>query len=925
MKKLTHLYCLMLLLLAGTASAFAVNSFYAEGIRYVVTSNGTVSVASNNYYYGGGSTYSGQIDIPSIVKYTVYNYGEDYDMLYAVTAISDDAFKGATNLTGVSIPSSVKSIGKNAFYNCSSLTNVSIGQNVDYIKDSAFGYCTSLTSINLPNSVHYLGDNVFYGCSNLTNVHLPESVTELNNTFFDCTSLTSVEIPNSVVSLNGTFTGCTSLSSVTIPNNVRTIGDRTFDGCTSLSSIFIPNSVTRIGNLAFSNTALVNVDIPDALTSLGENAFYNCNTITSITTRATTPPAMSNQNCFSSEVYGLATLRVPGSATSAYQSTNWWNLFGNVSGDTSLNTSYDFTSNGIYYIITGDNTVSVTYRDTQYNSYSGTVNIPATITRNNKTYHVTGIANSAFRNCAALSAVNLPASIITIGNSAFLNAGIASISIPIGVTFIGADAFNGCQQLTSLTIPKTVEIIGTDAFANCNAVTSFTWNARNCLSIGGLNAASIQQVVIGNEVETIPVGFMANAQITTLSIPASVKYICTQAFMGCNNITSLTIPESVEVIGDNAFANTKGLTAITWNAKRCISNGGMYTNNITQASIGNNVEIIPDNFARNSKVTTITIPESVKIIGAEAFSMCYQLNQLTMPDGVESIGDCAFSNCYNLTTLTIPRELNAIGTWSFNGCEVNNLTWNARACYYNGGMSTYGITQVHVGDEVEIIPQSFVYYSQISSVDLPNTVNYISSNAFNCCYNLTSIIIPDNVTIIGNSAFSSCSNLTSAKFPKFLNSIGYYAFAYCSSLTEIILPENLTEIMYGAFNECDGLTSVTSLATEPPYLYDYGEYQSDWDCFYPEYNTATLHVPQGSVDRYQNDSYWKKFQTIVGITGTTTGDVDGDGKVNIDDVTTLISALLSGGTLSNPAYDVDGDGRVSIDDVTTLINILLKN
>lgn len=924
MKNLSHLCCLMLLLLAGTASAFAINSFYVGGIRYVVTGKGTVSVASYNYYYGG-SAYSGQIDIPSTVKYTVYNYGEDYDMLYAVTAISNDAFKGATNLTGVSIPSSVKSIGKNAFYNCSSLTNVTIAQNVDSINDSAFGYCTSLTSINIPNSVYYLGDNVFYGCSNLTNVHLPESVTELNNTFFGCTSLASVEIPSSVVSLNGTFTGCTSLSSVTIPGNVSTIGDRTFDGCSSLSSIFIPNSVTSIGNLAFSNTALVNIDIPDALTSLGENAFYNCNTITSITTRATTPPAMSNENCFSSEVYGLATLSVPSSATSAYQSTDWWNLFNNVSGDTGLNTSYDFTSNGIYYIITGDNTVSVTYRDTQYNSYSGTVTIPATVTRNNKTYHVTGIANSAFRNCTALSAVTMPASIITIGNSAFLNAGIASISIPEGVTFIGADAFNGCQQLTSLTIPKTVEIIGTDAFANCNAITSLTWNAKNCLSIGGLNAASIQQVVIGNEVETIPVGFLANAQITTLNIPASVKYICAQAFMGCNNITSLTIPESVEVIGDKAFANTLGLTAITWNAKQCISNGGMYTNNITHAIIGNNVEIIPDNFAKDSKVTTITIPESVKIIGAEAFNRCNQLNQLTMPDGVESIGDYAFSNCYNLTELTIPRELNAIGMYSFWCCEVNKLTWNARACYYNGAMSTYGITQVNVGDEVEIIPSNFAFNSQISSVDLPNTVNYISSYAFCSCYNLTSIIIPDNVTIIGQMAFSNCSNLSSVKFPKLLNSIYYYAFEYCSSLTEITLPENLTQIMYSAFGGCDGLTSVTSLATEPPYLYDYGEYLSDYDCFYPEYNTATLYVPQGSVESYQNDSYWKKFQTIVGITNTTTGDVDGDGKVNIEDVTTLISALLSGGTISDPAYDVDGNGKVNIEDVTTLINILLNN
>ena len=61
----------------------------------------------------------------------------------------------------------------------------------------------------------------------------------------------------------------------------------------------------------------------------------------------------------------------------------------------------------------------------------------------------------------------------------------------------------------------------------------------------------------------------------------------------------------------------------------------------------------------------------------------------------------------------------------------------------------------------------------------------------------------------------------------------------------------------------------------------------------------------------------------VAISSITAGDIDGDGKVNIDDVTALIDMLLSGNTSGNPGADVDGDGKVNIDDLTALIDKLL--
>lgn len=125
--------------------------------------------------------------------------------------------------------------------------------------------------------------------------------------------------------------------------------------------------------------------------------------------------------------------------------------------------AYNFESGGIYYDITSPNTVAVTYATGSYNSYSGTVDIPSTVTYNGTTYTVTAIGNNAFRNCSQLTGVSIPGT----------------------VTSIGEYAFYACNSLSSVTIPNGVESIGTGAFANCFGLTTFVFNAENCVSMSG--------------------------------------------------------------------------------------------------------------------------------------------------------------------------------------------------------------------------------------------------------------------------------------------------------------------------------------------------------------------------------------------------------------------------------------------------------
>ena len=296
----------------------------------------------------------------------------------SVTSINRNAFEACSGLTSVTIPNSVTSIGQSAFEGCSGLTSVTIPNSVTSIGDWAFSGCSGLTSITIPNSVTSIGQFAFEKCSGLTSITIPNSVTRIyRNAFEACSGLTSVTIPNSVTSIGiEAFRGCSGLTSVTIPNSVTSIGDDAFSGCSGLTSVTIPNSVTSIGNEAFYYcSGLTSVTIPNSVTEIAISAFEECSSLTSVTipnsvisisgyafrgcsglTSVTIPNSVTyifteafakcsnlenvycyaekfsdiNSNIFKDSYIEYATLHVPSSAISYYQTTEPWSGFGTI-------------------------------------------------------------------------------------------------------------------------------------------------------------------------------------------------------------------------------------------------------------------------------------------------------------------------------------------------------------------------------------------------------------------------------------------------------------------------------------------------------------------------------------------------------------------------------------------------------------------
>ena len=832
----------LLAILSISLATHAGEQFYYQGIAFEATSENTCKVVSPGWYYEDGY-YAGNINIPRTVSATVTGLWSTsfvpVDVSLMVTAIADEAFKNAANLTSVTIPSSVTTIGKNAFNGCTGLTELTLPNSIDTIQTAAFSGCTGLTRVTIPNTVRYMGWNVFYGCTALTSATVGSSLRELNGTFANCTSLTNVTIPASVIAIDGAFNNCSSLTGVALPASVIYIGENAFAGCSSLTALRLPSALRHIGDRAFANCGLTTLEIPRTVSSLGENAFYGCDGLTQISVRAINPPAMADSACFSNGIYTNAALLVPAAGIELYKSADWWKLFtdDNVSGRTELDNAYDFEDNGLCYIITGESTVSVTSKEDR-SGYSGYLGIPTTVFHEGSTYSVTGIAPGSFAGCTALTGVNIPYTVTGIGAHAFEGcSGLRNLYLPETLTAIGDSAFMNCTGFTSLTVPQSLTVLGKDAFNGLTSLTSLTWNALRCWSNGDILTSGITRVIIGNDVEVLPLGFVAGAPITSVDIPASVTDIGSGAFEGCTGLTALTIPTSVSAIGNNAFNGCTGLTSLTWNAVECWTNGDITTAGLTSVTIGNEVTVLPHRFVMGAPITAINIPAAVVYIGSSAFNSCTGLTSLTIPDAVLSIGSLAFNCCTGLTSLTMGKAVVSIVEDAFAQCDnVTSLTWNAIVCWTNGGLPTSNIEQVTIGNEVEELPWGFVAGSKITHVELPNSLriigatnmayNYYSDNPvgpfFNCSA-LTEVTIPNSVVTIGYKAFQSCRSLTHIDIPASVTGIDKYAFSN-TGLTSFTSGENVNYIGTSAFSSCGNLASITlndGLRTIGPWAFEY--------------------------------------------------------------------------------------------------------
>lgn len=231
-------------------------------------------------------------------------------------------------------------------------------------------------------------------------------------------------------------------------------------------------------------------------------------------------------------------------------------------------------------------------------------------------------------------------------------------------------------------------------------------------------------------------------------------------------------------------------------------------------------EIAENAFADNKTIAEVTLPQSVTVISAGAFSNCTNLAVITMP-AVAELGNRAFNGCTSLEAVTLPAMLHSISARAFASCE-KLLQIEIPQGVTVLGMSAFDgcvkLASVTLPESLRTVGDgAFAGCVAITDIELPNGITKIEINAFRGCINLQQITIPGTVIEMGNGVFADCAKLSSITFepstssvsaPK-LTAIESETFLNCVSLESVSLPSTLTDVGYAAFDGCVKLTSVT--------------------------------------------------------------------------------------------------------------------
>ncbi len=572
--------------------------------------------------------------------------------------------------------------------------------------------------------------------------------------------------------------------------------------------------------------------------------------------------------------------------------------------------------------------------------------------------------------------------VTTVYDRAFAeNKTITSVTIPESVKEIGMFAFLDCENLTEIKLPSGLEAIGGDILSNtAYSLDSKNWDGAllyvdNYLLKGTDQIEGDVKIKDGTKL-IADFTFSYNRNITSATIPASVKTIGSYAFSSCIDLSSVTLNEGLEVIGFGAFENTSISEVKVPKSVITIEGWAFADTKIETFEISENVTKIDDTtFDGCTTLKSITVDSNNKkyystdgILFEKSefdfmgdtlilYPSSKEGESYTIPENIEYLGYNAFTNLVYLKELNVPAKVDLFTGFSSTGLENVNIAEahedyksvdgvvyskdGSILIYFPGGRNVEKYEIANTVKETDV--NSIAGNPYMKELTFPEGIEKVSEYSVSLCENLTTINLPSSLTEISKDFVKYCTSLTtinyngtkaqweafntSITFPMFTETEGVYLYCTDGEI-ELIAP----------YKESDDFTLPTEEPTEgdtgttPPEFTEPSEPEvtgtTSTDPSEPEVTGTTATEPSESVPAQTTAS--TPAQTTPSESATASapadsefelGDANMDKKLNIRDATLIQKHLAKITTMSEEAMklaDFNQDSKVNVKDATSI-------
>ena len=475
------------------------------------------------------------------------------------------------------------------------------------------------------------------------------------------------------------------------------------------------------------------------------------------------------------------------------------------------------------------------------------------------------IGKSAFSGLGNLGKFNIPEGVECIEESAFYNCLYESLSLPHTLRIIGDYAFShwGDLGLSTIVIPEGVETIGEYAFSGQNEMLKRVELPSTLKSLGSyiFNScpnledvyctATVPCKITGSGILMPPFGDNSGMVSATLHVPVGSKGFYESAF-GFDHFSRFVEIGKEDLPTFSAMVDGYEMffRVLDEDAKTVQIGLGEKEQNCIKAD---------SNDERWGTILNIQIPTSVTdpstgktysvtAIGEYAFSYIMPQQDLVIPEGITSIYSNAFlTNQYQVNLQSVKLPE-----------SLNEISSHA----FEGHMK---LTDINMPKNLKIIGNSAFYGIGIKELTLPEGITYIGNDVFGCCTSLTNVKLPSDMKVLPEGMFrDSPFVVLSIELPEGLEEIGTKALM-STKIEHLKLPSTLKKIgTYGVQVISYYLKDVTALSATPPVLEDGSfTYWENNEC-----DVITLYVPIGSKSAYEKAPGWSEFKNIVEIDET---------------------------------------------------------